>query len=1005
MKRRWGAVLTAGTMCLSLCGSMMPAGSGIAVSAAEQNCVEYLDRGISAVNTGSGMLVSWRFLANDPDNGEYRLYRDDNLIYTSKAGEGTSYLDAGGSAASAYKVECYDGTRLISSDMCSLRSSNSYFEIPMDQPTGSGCTYSPNDCTVGDADGDGVYELFVKWDPSNSQDNSKSGKTGNVYIDCYKLDGTKLWRVDLGVNIRAGAHYTQMLVADFDLDGKCEMTCKTADGTVDGTGRIIGDGSKDYRNSKGYILTGNEYYTLFDGATGAALDTVDYNPPRGDVSKWGDKYGNRVDRFLGAVAYLDGVKPSAVTIRGYYTRMTACAYDVVDKRLVQRWYFDSGNSSSADGYGDGNHNCMPADVDGDGKQEIILGATCLDDDGTVKWCLNTGHGDAMHLGDLLPERAGLELWICHEDKPYGVSLVDAASGQVLFHKDGAQDTGRCCADNVWAGNDGAEFWGLGNDVFNGSGNTLSCRRPAINFLSYWDGDLEREILDGYTDSPATISKMKDDGTLTPLLSTDGYYTCNTTKGTPCLSADIFGDWREELIVRAANGKSVRIYCTTYDSDYRITTLMQDPQYRNQVAGQNISYNQPPHTSFYLGSDQPLPARPQVQVNGKTSGKPGAVIDTQHTYSIRNAGSGLYLEAAEGAAANGTNVQQGTFAQNGWHLTEAGDGYYCLHSEIGDGSYLLDIDYGKTDNGTNIGIWQNTNSDAQLFKFVDNGDGTYTITTKVTKDGSCLGVESDSKETGANVVEWECNGKDSQKWILEIKVDPIDGELFRNLIVKDTATYSAWKYDDAIAVGEPMFGDREFVYTELPADLVGGEAILTACDAKFTEGDLADFTAASDIDIYVGMDSRVDPLPEWLSTWTASDMTAVASNDVTFVFYKKSVAAGESITLGENGQSAYCVNYTVVIKEKEMETLPTDAPTDAPTEVLTNPPSVLYGDADESGEVDIGDVIALCKASMGSYALTAKGFLNGDVDLDGEATTTDATYILQSLIGLETLPIQ
>ena len=162
----------------------------------------------------------------------------------------------------------------------------------------------------------------------------------------YKIDGTKLWRIDLGVNIRAGAHYTQMLVADYDLDGLAEMVCKTADGTVDGVGNVIGDSSKDYRNSNGYILSGPEYYTLFEGSTGKALDTVDYNPGRGTVSKWGDSYGNRVDRFLGAVAYLDGVKPSAVTVRGYYTRMTACAYDVVNKKLVQKWYFDTGNDKT-----------------------------------------------------------------------------------------------------------------------------------------------------------------------------------------------------------------------------------------------------------------------------------------------------------------------------------------------------------------------------------------------------------------------------------------------------------------------------------------------------------------------------------------------------------------------------------------------------------------------------------------------------------------------------------
>ncbi len=328
------------------------------------------------------MLVSWRFLANDPDQTVFRLYRDNQLIYTSEQNMATCYLDAGGSAASAYRVDAVVDGKVVNSSTCTMQSGAAYFDLPLDQPTSSGCTYSPNDCTVGDVDGDGEYELFVKWDPSNSQDNSKAGKTDKVYIDCYKLNGKKLWRIDLGYNIRAGAHYTQMLVADFDLDGKVELTCKTADGTKDGTGKVIGDGSKTYRNSKGYILDGPEYYTLFDGATGAALDTVNYNPPRGTVSSWGDKYGNRCDRYLGAVAYLDGERPSAITVRGYYTRMTACAYDVVNKKLVQRWFFDSGNSSSSPGYGDGNHNCMPADVDNDGKQELVLGSTCLDDDGS-----------------------------------------------------------------------------------------------------------------------------------------------------------------------------------------------------------------------------------------------------------------------------------------------------------------------------------------------------------------------------------------------------------------------------------------------------------------------------------------------------------------------------------------------------------------------------------------------------------------------------------------------
>lgn len=777
MRMRKKILSIAAALCIAGCMVCIPDYSE--ADAASGYVVENLDRGISAISTGSGMMVSWRFLADDSDNSIFKLYRNNALIYTSNAGNATCYLDKDGKSTDTYKVETVESGTVVSSDTCAMQSGSNYLEVKLDVPKAqtSGITYSPNDCTVGDVDGDGQYELFVKWDPSNSKDNSQKGKTDKVFIDCYKIDGTKLWRIDLGVNIRAGAHYTQMLVADYDLDGLAEMVCKTADGTVDGVGNVIGDSSKDYRNSNGYILSGPEYYTLFEGSTGKALDTVDYNPGRGTVSKWGDSYGNRVDRFLGAVAYLDGVKPSAVTVRGYYTRMTACAYDVVNKKLVQKWYFDTGNDKTKPGYGDGNHNCMPADVDNDGKQEIVLGATCLDDDGSVLWCLNTGHGDAMHLGDLLPDRKGLELWICHEDKPYGVSLVDASNGKTIFHKDGDADTGRCCAANVWAGNDGAEFWGLGNDVFDGSGNTLSCRRPAVNFLSYWDGDLEREILDGYTDKPATISKMKNDGTLTTILSTDGAYTCNTTKGTPCLSADIFGDWREELIVRASDSKSLRIYCTPYETDYRITTLMHDPQYRNQVAGQNISYNQPPHTSFYLASNYKLPERPNVSVLDDGIVIPPspvftpAVLTEGAVYMIQNENSGLYMEVKDANAENTANVQQwgaeSSAAHNTWRVLSAGNGYYYLYSQLGDKvTYLLDIDMGKSDNGTNIQIYTDTKADAQQFKFVRNDDGTCYILTKSSGDKSCVAVSSASTSSGANIIQWEYKAGDkSQKWIL------------------------------------------------------------------------------------------------------------------------------------------------------------------------------------------------------------------------------------------------
>ncbi|MBR4201624.1 MAG: rhamnogalacturonan lyase [Oscillospiraceae bacterium] len=837
--------------CIAMAAVLAVSGTGISaatpsavVTAASAPMVEYLNRGISAVNTGSGMLVNWRFLASDPDDAVFKLYRDNNLIYTSteKANGASCFLDAGGSANSVYKVETYNDAKLISSETCNIQSSNSYFDVKLDKPANGsdGGSYSPNDMSVGDVDGDGQYELFVKWDPSTSKDNSQKGKTDKVYIDCYRLDGAKLWRIDLGVNIRAGAHYTQFYVADFDLDGKCEMTCKTSDGTVDGTGKVIGDASKVYRDSSGLIYSGNEFYTLFDGATGAALDTVNYEPGRGDPTKWGkssDKY-NRVERYWGSVAYLDGVHPSVITGRGYYGRLTATAYAVENKKLKKLWTFDTGTSSSTPGYGDGNHNSMVADVDGDGKQEIITGSTCIDDNGKLKWNTNTGHGDALHVGDLDPSNPGIEVWTCHEDSPYGVSLIDADTGKTIFRHNGSGDTGRCCADNVWAGNPGAELWGNGNEVNDVKGNTLNCRRPAINFLSYWDGDLEREILDGYTDSPATISKMTGDAgktTITTLLSTDGYYTCNTTKGTPCLSADIFGDWREELIVRKADGTGIRIYATTYDTDYRIQCLMHDTQYRMQVSSQNTAYNQPPHTSFYLGSDQPLPARPIAEVNGGESIPPEPV-----TY------------------------------------------------------------------------------------------------------------------------------------------DPISGSLMTAEIL-DTVYYNSWGFDDAAAVGDAVFGDRgtdRCAISALPDKLAGAEIILTPCDAKASSVNQAVLTALKDVTLYVGVDSRVENAPAWLADWNQTNQTIQTSNDVTFNLYTKTLNAGDTVTLGANGQSTGCMNYIVLAA----------ADRDA-----------LIGDVNLDGTVTAADAVELLKFLLTEKELTAEQAAQADINGDRKLNAVDLTLLKRMLM--------
>ena len=744
--------------------------------------MEYLDRGIYAVKAANGMFVSWRYNANDSNDAEFRLYRDGTLIYTSKSGNATSYLDKSGSASSKYRVDTVEGGKVTSSQNCKFTSGNNYFDIKLNRP---GSQYTPNDCCAGDVDGDGQYEIFLKWDPSNAKDNSQSGKTDKVYIDCYTLEGKQLWRVDLGQNIRAGQHYTQMCVADFDCDGKAELITKTADGTKDGTGKVIGDASKNYANGSGYVLDGPEFMTLFEGKTGKALDTIDFPVPRGKVSDWGDNYGNRVDRFNSAIAYLDGVHPTAVYGRGYYTRLTLSAIDVKNGKLVKRWVYDSGKSGA---YGNGNHNVMVADVDDDGKQEIFMGASAIDDNGKLLWVNGKKHGDAMHLGDFLPDRAGIEAWVCHESSPYGLSCLDAKTGKTIFHINGSNDTGRCAADNIYAGNKGAEFWGAtDNNVYDQTGKKIGGTKPAQNFFIYWDGDLEREILDGNK-----ISKMTGANKIDRIFTANGCKSNNGSKSVPCLTADLFGDWREELVLGTDDGTKLRIWCTTSETKVRLTTLMHDMQYRMQAGCEQSCYNQPPHTSFYLGSDTPLPTRPKVKLNNNPQ-QPDIPTETTVTsvttvsttitdplipvndivdgkiYAFKNANSGLYLDVAGAAIVNGTNIQQAnsTGAQNKFKAVSAGNGYFYLISALGDGnSYALDVNGKKTDNGTNIELYTFNKGDNQQFKFVKNNDNSYSIRTKMTNDASCVEVSEQSTASGANVQQWTYNGGKNQKWYLE-----------------------------------------------------------------------------------------------------------------------------------------------------------------------------------------------------------------------------------------------
>lgn len=593
----------AGAVAAAVPGAVATAPASLAAAARQ---AENLDRGLISVRSGDGNYVGWRLLGTDPSGTAFALYRGSSRVATVTGS--TNYWDQGAPADASYTVRpIVNGSEGAASE-ASLRFGDGYLDVPIQRP---GSDYSANDASVGDLDGDGRLEIVLKWDPSNSKDNSQSGYTSDVYIDAYRLDGTRLWRIDLGRNIRAGQHYTQFQVYDYDGDGRAEIAMKTADGTVDGTGRVIGNASADHRNSSGYILSGPEFLTMFDGRTGAALQTVDYVPARGNVASWGDSYGNRVDRFLAGTAYLDGSRPSLIMARGYYTRTVIAAWDWRDGHFTRRWTFDTNSSTNTGrGYdGQGSHSLSVGDIDQDGRDEIVYGAMAVDDNGYGLWTTRTGHGDAQHLGDFDPARPGLEYFKVSESSSRPSSLyIDPHNGQVLWQTSACCDNGRGVAGDIWTGRIGAEFWSSSvSELRSVTGNNAGRKPSSANFLAWWDADPVRELLDR-----THIDKYGSSGD-TRLLTGSGVHSNNGTKAVPSLSGDILGDWREEVVWPSGDDTRLRIYTTRDVTDRKIYTLLHDTQYRTGLAWQNTAYNQPPHPSFFLGDRMSAPAQPQIYV--------------------------------------------------------------------------------------------------------------------------------------------------------------------------------------------------------------------------------------------------------------------------------------------------------------------------------------------------------------------------------------------------------
>jgi len=613
---------------------------------------EQLNRGVVAVKTPDGKVaVSWRTLTSDQKGQVFDLYRNGVRLNKEPLTQGgTFFVDEEPLTTDAtYEVRGggKDGSFTLKADAPA-----GYLSIPIEKPEGGkvpamempqrprgngnfrgdngrgrrgprggfrrddgSYTYTANDASVGDVDGDGQYEIFLKWEPSNARDNAHDGYTGPVLIDCYRLDGTRLWRINLGQNIRAGAHYTQFMVYDFDGDGRAELMVRTSDGTRDGLGTVIGDSLADYRNKAGRIVTGQEYLSVFDGLTGRVLDSKPYTPQRGDPMGWGDDRANRSDRFLAAVGYLDGIHASGIFCRGYYTRTVIAAWDWDGKELKERWTFDTNQPAWKAYAGQGNHNLRIADVDGDGCDEITYGSMAVDHDGKGLYNTGFGHGDAIHL-IAAPKDNQLYIWDCHENRRDGSDLRNARTGEVVFQVKSSTDVGRCMAADIDPTNPGCEMWSTDShgirtmtgdvlftaqdagDPQHDNSLVLNGRWLSVNFGIWWDGDLLRELLDR-----ATVSKYDwEQHAVVDVMRFDGEFN-NWTKSNPCLSADLLGDWREEVLLRNRESTELRLYVTTIPTGYRLNCLMEDIPYRLSVATENVAYNQPPEAGYYIGPDR------------------------------------------------------------------------------------------------------------------------------------------------------------------------------------------------------------------------------------------------------------------------------------------------------------------------------------------------------------------------------------------------------------------
>jgi len=637
-----------------------------------QRFTDHLDRGLIALPAqGGGNLVSWRLLAEEYYDVTYNVYRDGTSIATGLAV--SNFRDASGTESSTYTVSAVvDG---VEQPQCAAVQAwnKSYKEIVLTHE-GIRSTLVPNDACCADVDGDGELEILMKFDNLSEMEQSypKNGPvvggvtTGEYSIfECLKLDGTRLWWVNCGPNMGDFQNNEQNIVAyDWDCDGKAEAVMRAADGTTihmaDGTTYTVGNASLNYRGATGggtnwFMCQGNEYLIYMEGATGKPYRDMTYPLLRleqgeNDLNKaWGDGYGHRSSKYFFGAPYLDGHKPSIFLARGIYTRHKMIAYDVDPSthQLQERWRWY--NNTNGSWKGQGYHNYSIADVDMDGRDEIVYGSMIIDDCGMGLSTSGLGHGDAHHVGDFNPYVHGLELFACNEDAQ-GYNYRDATTSKIYKWLSAGKDVGRSMMGNFsdrWPGAIGSAYGDPISSVTNDVVSGMDAAGINTNFRIYWDGDLLEETFN-YLNGKNTEGCIAKYGSWSPIYTCEGSMTNNDTKGTPCYQGDILGDWREEIIMRDANN-NIRIYSTPVSTTYRNYTLWHDHQYRNAMVWQMCGYNQPPHVSYFLGKMEGITmAPPPLTLSGREQvtdgGTIGSSLNGKHALVCENGNASVTLEA-------------------------------------------------------------------------------------------------------------------------------------------------------------------------------------------------------------------------------------------------------------------------------------------------------------------------------------------------------------------------